>query len=501
SDFHAVSLSACFILWVLYLAQQGRFLPYALLIFLALMAKEDVPLLVAAIGGHLFVCRGERRVGLLTVVAGLGWFALCMGVILPAFNGLGGSPFLPRLAIFGPTAEESFYNVLRQPMLLVQWLLKPEIVAYLGGLLASAGFLSLFAPSVLLLATPAIAMNVFSAWSWTYSGGDHYSITIVPFIIVAATYGLKNLAEILSRWPGVPYRKAVIGLSLWVLVIAGWHHHQIGVSPLAQTFYPPHPGDHHRLGKALMRQIPPEAPLSAQTNLYPHLSQREKAYLYPALNDAEYVLLDVTSSPYPLTPSGLYLSARQLLRQGDFGLLAAEDGYLLLQRGRSPSWNEALPASFYTFARAAGPPAYSLRARFGDDLELVGYGYRILSVVHAQHRHMTLFTYWRALRPLELDYHFAFFFTRRDGAIAFCYCEDTSATAWYPPYRWRPGEVVRLETPVLVTSRRGDALLAVTPPARDPWQVRDRLPVQRVADGREVEILQEGTLLRLGRFP
>ena len=83
------------------------------------------------------------------------------------------------------------------------------------------------------------------------------------------------------------------------------------------------------LGRQLAASIPPYASVSASTALYPHLSQRAGAYLFPTLHDAEYVLVDVTT-PYPAGAGGAYERLHGLLTNGEYRLLAAEDGFIML---------------------------------------------------------------------------------------------------------------------------------------------------------------------------
>ncbi len=502
SDFHAVSLTASLLLFAFYFLQARRYGLFFVFVVLAMSTKEDISLLVLLMGLYILFRLKERRLGALTALMGLGWFLVCTQVILPHYNGLPISPFLHRLAIFGPTVKESLFNLLREPVLLLQWLLQPEIVAYLGGLLASAGFTSLFSPVILSLSAPVVGMNIFSTWRWTYSEGAHYSASIVPFVVVSGIQGLGWLAwQCSERW-GVPRRRAVNGLAVLVLLISGYHHYRVGISPLAWDFRPPRLTPHHRLAREFMALIPPEAPLSAQSSLYPHLAHREKAYLFPAVNDAEYVFLDVTSPSYPISVGKLYRRVQTLLDSQEFGVLAAQDGYLLLKKGASEDLEMGLPDEFYTFARAdEGTVPHPLRLRFADALELVGYDYSILNVIHVHQLPVIVTTYWRPLRPLNLDYGFIFFFTRQDGAIVGCYDGGTSTSLWYPTSVWREGEVIRMETPILSLDRLGDAIVAVTLPGADPWSVEGRLQPLENIDGQPAEILQEESLLRLFSFP
>jgi hypothetical protein len=175
---------------------------------------------------------------------------------------------------------------------------------------------------------------------------------------------------------------------------------------------------------------------------------------------------------------------------------------VLFKKGPSEGASLDLPDEFYTFARAdVGAVPHQLQARFGDVLELVGYDYSILSVVHAQQLPATITTYWRALQPLDLGYGFAFFFTRHDGAIVAHFDDWTPTSLLYRTTVWREGEVVRMEMPILPVGRLRDVMVAVTLPVADPWSVEDRLqPIESVS-GQPLELSQEGTLLKLFSFP
>ena len=44
------------------------------------------------------------------------------------------------------------------------------------------------------MALPSLAINAFSSYDWMRSGGGHYSATIVPFLVIAAIYGVDWVA-------------------------------------------------------------------------------------------------------------------------------------------------------------------------------------------------------------------------------------------------------------------------------------------------------------------
>ena len=61
--------------------------------------------------------------------------------------------------------------------------------------------------------------------------------------------------------------------------------------------------DHHRRAGQIFAQIPPEAALSAQDRLNPHVSGRETLYIFDQVDDADHILLDVTED-FLAAPSG-----------------------------------------------------------------------------------------------------------------------------------------------------------------------------------------------------
>ncbi len=483
SDFHAVALTSTLLLFAFYFLDERR--PWAFLaaITIAISAKEDVPLLVGMLGLYLLIRRRERRLGVVAALLGFGWFIVATRIIQPHYNGLTTSPFLHRLAIFGPSVSETLANVVQDPLLIVAWLARAASVAYLSGLLATGGFLPLASPLVLMIGAPVLAINLFSTWEWTYSEGAHYSASLIPIIIVAAIYGAEWLARQAARRTGAPFQQTAGALAAVVLGVSLVHQWQIGLAPFARNYRPPIIGEHHRLGWEFARLIPPEASVSAQANLYPHIAHRRRAYFFPALNDAEYVWLDVTSSSFPISVSRLNSEIQFLLERGAYGVKAAQDGYLLLQRGAPGRLSGETLDAFLAFARADGPPSRPAAIQFGDALELVGFDSEVHQVVTVGQLPATVTTYWRALRPLDADYAISFFFTRPDGAIVGAYTGATPTLSWVPTRAWQSGDIMRVETPILEIGRDLAVLVGVSAPGAKADDPAARLEPTTAAPG------------------
>src|SRR5205085_5403248 len=84
--FHPDALIATPLLFAYWLATRRRWGWFAVAVLVALLCKEDAALAVFMLG-LLIAWRGDRKVGLITSGAALGWFLLSTKVILPAGNG------------------------------------------------------------------------------------------------------------------------------------------------------------------------------------------------------------------------------------------------------------------------------------------------------------------------------------------------------------------------------------------------------------------------------
>jgi hypothetical protein len=210
------------------------------------------------------------------------------------------------------------------------------------------------------------------------------------------------------------------------------------------------------------------------------------------IDEVDYVWLDVTNS-WPIHPNDLQVGVEHLLA-GAYGVDQAVDGWLLLRRGAP---DKALPDGFYDFARAAAPePQYPMRLQFLLDgepvLECLGFDL-ILEPPTSSLRF-----YWRALQPLPPGLHlYPFYFDDATGQIL----EDTTqrpmiATVWYPPDRWRVGEVVVTQTLPWDVGQTYSVGLGVV--QGDDWSAVDqRLPIRVESSEQVVRLFDGDTWARL----
>ncbi|HEV2456943.1 MAG TPA: DUF2079 domain-containing protein [Ktedonobacterales bacterium] len=528
-DFHAVTLSAAFLMFALYfmLARNDKGLIVASL--LAMATKENIPLDILLIGLSVALLQRRWRFGLGLCGLALSWLAVAL-LVMHIASPLGHSSTVDRYSYLGPTPAKAALYLLTHPVQVIrQHVLDPGGVAYLHTLLSPLGYLPLLSPLTLLIAVPAIAINILSSDPSMRAGIYHYNAEIAPLLVFAAIESVALLAwaagwmaahaqpamrfaagmvsalglgaimgaaladnpvdsatnpafgdplalarsqlaaDAAARKVTRPAVTRAIAIALTVLALVFSFHEQQGHGylPITTGFTWPQSTAHTRLAGDIEKLIPANASVSAQATLVPHVSHRRLIYQYPYdAASADYIFLDVTAEIYPyFTPEPYFAGIRQLLASGTVHVVAARDGYLLLERGRGPNLNPAdvfgLPESFYSFSDlpAATVIPHPLRAQFGPSLAFLGYDVTSNGRPSANH-YLTITTYWQVSAPLSGTYAQQLILDRKD--LTFYGLDTFAATALRPLSEWRPGVVYAVQTNVLLGAReRGPLRLGV----------------------------------------
>lgn len=497
-DFHGFALSAPLILVCFYLIETERLGWFAVAAVLTNATKENTPLTTAMLGLYLVVARRRVGAGAATFLVSVGWFLAATYVAIPSFNAEGQSWLWHRFGGMGGTPLQIVGFLLENPRRLIEPAPGLSNLSYLAKLLFPLGFLSPLDPLSFLVAAPGLATNLLTVYEpmhllETY----HYTASLVPVVVVSAIYGAERairlaswllgrvagaraaLTPTLSReereaGQGVrsgPHLLFVALVSVGVLACSLAYHYYRGYTPISPSFAWPQVAEHQAVGRRIAASIPPEAAVSAQSNLYPHVSQRKMVWMFPYVGPADYIFLDVASQPNSVgLNDDFHRILRDALERSDFGPVVAEDGYLLVKRGAP---HRELPDGFFDFARAPAPaPRYRLDARFGDAVRLIGFD---LQTGRDATANLTL--YWQPLRRLDRDLFFPVYLTDGRGHEQGATLYRQPADVWYPTTAWRPGETVRIQTLNLPWDPRGrDFGLAVgVVDGGDPWDVGRRL--------------------------
>jgi uncharacterized membrane protein len=397
ADFHAVTFTSTLLLFTIYFMYVRRTLWILVFAFLAMACKEEISLVIMMLGFWSIILQHRWRSGLVLAVVGLLWFFLAVDVIMPYFSPTGHPLLITRFDALGSGPLQIACSIVCHPLVFLrQYVFESGHRAYLRLLFIPALFLPLLAPWVTVIALPSLLLNLASSQSQMYSGLFHYNAEIVPILLFATIEAIVVLIHLvrhavrLSRggiWesvgaaacpcpgssrhgqgrrgnglslPSAPteypssfskylplkgrriWRVDLICLmALLGLTLASSLHYDFtfhGNLPFSTNFAWPTVSPHVVRIQQFVHIIPPTVSVSAQSHLVPHISERRDIYLFPYASDsAEYIFLDTTGDIYPYNDSGAYERAiRVVLSSGQYGVLAWDDGLLLLKRGLPP---------------------------------------------------------------------------------------------------------------------------------------------------------------------
>ena len=381
-DFHAVTLSAAFLMFALYFMLTRNDLGLFIACLLALSTKENIVADVGMIGLSIGLLQRRWRTGGALIALTVVWLALEL-LVMRHFSPLGHSPTAGRYAYLGKGPLSAAKTILTHPVqILQQHVFDPGGVHYLRVLLAPSAYLPLLSPLTLAIAVPSLGVNLLSSEPLMREGIYQYNANIIPVLVLAAiesvfwlTAASARLAERFQASPrAAPVRaraarllggaaavrriswrgrrsgadnaapsgskrtarSVLLALLLLVSLLSLYEQRKNGYLPFSAGYAWPQQTAHSRLANEFIKLIPADASVSAQSNLVPHMSHRHDIYLYPyRATQAQYVLLDTTGGdiyPYNSQPVTYKASVQQILANPEYRVVKEEDGYILLER-------------------------------------------------------------------------------------------------------------------------------------------------------------------------
>ena len=357
-EFHPDTFATPLLLAAFWFLDGRRRGPYLLCLALALTTKETVGLTVLAVG--VYALRTDRRLGLATLALGAVGMAAAL-LTIRAFNGGAPSAFL---ALYGPdgVGEGGLLHLLvTHPLAFGDRLATVGSAVYVFQLLYPLAFLPVLAPEVLLLALPALLLNLLSARPVMHTLQHQYTATLTPLLLLAALAG----AERARRWGNGWTPLVLAGVIVAGLGSAG---DQGPLFAWRQWLSPGLPAAAAQDTGALLARIPADASVSASVALLPHLDHRLRVYAFPnpfqsvasgpgaralrqmeyrdysppgwgalqsslAASSVQYVVLAPSTSTFPLSPDKYPGFVVALLHSPSYGIVSLGQKALVLRRG------------------------------------------------------------------------------------------------------------------------------------------------------------------------
>jgi uncharacterized membrane protein len=306
-DFHSQTLAGTFLLFAFHYLLERRLLPFAAFAVLASACKEEISLLVAMMGVYMLFVERRPRWGIPVFLAGVAYFLFVMYLLIPAFNEGGASELVAeRYGVIGGSIGGVVSTFFTDPLSVLAHAFTWDKLVYLGNLVGLGGGLALLSPAVLLVPLPEIAINLLADREQMTNINYHYSAPIIPFMYVGCAAGLAAVARFLSG-RGVSenvLRLVPVLFAGWVLFLNANMTYVYGPlpfsalnqeNPVVMQSLPPERVENIDRAVSL---VPDDAKVSASNWIGPHLAHRTHLYLFPTIEDADYVVVDLGRASY-----------------------------------------------------------------------------------------------------------------------------------------------------------------------------------------------------------
>ena len=546
-DFHAVTFTASLLLFALYFLYTRRTVWLFVFVILSMACKEEIPGIIVLLGLWTMLFQHQWRTGLGLIVLAFAWLGASLAVV-HFFSPTGHSLLTSRYTYLGSSPTQILHNVVFKAKTLIKdHVLEHNHTFYLRVLLTPTGYLALLAPWILVLALPTLLLNLFSTDPQMYSGLYQYNAEIVPFLIFATIEALwliqwcvrkivgyvqrQNISMPTIAWangrkyiPVLEKTGLLVLLTGYILVSVIRADVSKGVTPFTQGFVWPQSSAHTALAQTFIKDIPPTASISAQSSLVPHISHRADIYLFPydAAN-ADYIFLDVTSDLYPFVNSVDYIrAAKELLLDGKHGVVAARDGYLLLQRGLAspgispfsmvdlsdaPDTSDVLPELPKRFCSFVKPAPKSIThpvqvtfsqhvADSSGSMNLIGYSAGVPSKLSISAGYVSLTTDWEVSDTIEMPLQQIIMITDKYGHEHLA-STDVPSVYWCQTNTWKPKMMLRITSRVFSirgldlpqgTAHLSFALIPLLQPAKSLMDIQARLTVHVIQAPKTVTV-------------
>ncbi|HET9324919.1 MAG TPA: DUF2079 domain-containing protein [Gaiellaceae bacterium] len=323
-EFHPVALACPLLLFAFWYLDEERLAAFGVFAVLASLTKEEIPLVVGAMGIWYALEKGHRAAGIVIALVGATAAAVSLGVVMPHFREGAPSPFSGRYEAVGGSPGGLVRTVFTDPLAVVEAATGHRDLVYLLELGLPLAGLFLLAPLAALPAVPELAANLLSSVSTQTSIRFHYTAPITPFLFAAAILGAASF-----------YRRREGAVILLAASLAG----ALLVGPLrAGELAPARRSQHDRAAERALALVPPAAATSSTNLLGAHLSERRRVYSFPVVRDAQWVLVDLKHPSYldrSSTPSTAAVPLARLLASGSWRKVFDEDGVIVLERTSS----------------------------------------------------------------------------------------------------------------------------------------------------------------------
>ena len=310
-DFHSLALIVPNIMWAVYLLDTEGFKRYWVVIVALLLTREDISLICCFIGAYA-ILSGRTRTGLVTIALSMVYLYVAKVHVMASTDLLMSSDnssysYAYYYADMIPHKKEGtrglILTALTNPIYAGGLVLKEEKLLYFIHMLLPLLCLPFAAGRKLILSVYGLLFIGLASRKHVFSLHFQYSALLFPMLFVAVPDGLARVVDG-PRMKALGLERARLAWTLMfgMLVATTITSVKYGVIFPNSSFKAGWnrltriPTEEMRERYARVREIAayigPDAAVTVTSAVGPHLSNRRKAYHWPTVNDADFLVLN-----------------------------------------------------------------------------------------------------------------------------------------------------------------------------------------------------------------
>lgn len=310
-DYHNNVVGSMAVPWIFYFIQKDKWKQTIFCLVLFLISKENMALWGFFIFTGLMIkfrkdSKKLKWCGIFAFLS-IAYFLVMVKVVIPSIGkpGIGYLHF--RYAALGNNMGEAMMTIITKPFYAFKLLFVNQLGIPAGNfvktelhlsILISGGILLFYRPYYLFMLLPIYGQKMFCDYYQYWGLGFHYSVEFIPIITIGAFTIISEIEKQKIR--------RLLSYSMIVLTAAvtfrSCDNTFTYFNRQKQRFYQ---GPHYSRSFGIketydaLKLIPADVPLCAQDEFVPHLCFREKIYVYPLVEDADYIVLNTDANFYP----------------------------------------------------------------------------------------------------------------------------------------------------------------------------------------------------------
>ena len=310
-DFHSLAFVVPSAMWAVYLLDTGGFKRYWLVIALMLITREDISLLNCFVGAYAIMI-GRTRTGLVTIAVSMVYLVLVKmyamadsGLLMSADKAYSYVYYYAEMIPHKAEGTRGLaISALTNPLYALLVSFKEEKLLFFLHLLLPLLCLPFAAGKKLILSVYGLLFIGLATRSHVFSLHFQYSALLFPMLFAAVPDGLRRVTDgPRIRALGIERAPLAWTLLFGMLTASLVTTVKYGVILPNASFKTgwnrlvrvptPEMRERHAWVEEIAATIEPGAAVSMTSAVGPHLSNRRKAYHWPTINDADYLVLTV----------------------------------------------------------------------------------------------------------------------------------------------------------------------------------------------------------------